>query len=308
MNRKTFIIILLLLSVSFLYAQDNPFVSKDDSKADQEQSVKRIHYPKFFQRFVSVIASIQHSLNNRLSQLTRTIKEKKDARSLLVLIGISMLYGIIHALGPGHGKIIMVSYALANPLKLKNGILLGVSIAFLHAISAIVFVSVVYLILKMSYFSSFGSQKRLISLVSYGLVSLLGVFLLTRALIRINKRRNAENGYSNHVKKAGNTKAFELLTVALLIGLVPCEGALFVLIFSISMDIYHVGILLVLVIGFGMAITIGATGVIAIGLRKSLLVVSSRRRNLAYLLESIFEVGGGALVLILGSMLFLANF
>ncbi len=307
MNRKTFIIILLLLSVSFLYAQDNPFISKDDSKTDQEQFVKRIHYPKIFQRFMNVIASVQHSLNNRLSELTRTIKEERDAGAFLILIGISILYGIIHALGPGHGKTIMVSYALANPLKLKNGILIGVSVAFLHALSAIVFVSVVYLILEMSYFASFDSQKRIISLVSYGLVSLLGVFLLVRASIGIHKRRNTESGPAHNIKKTGNTKAFELLTVALLIGLVPCEGALFVLIFSISMDIYHIGILLVLVIGFGMAITIGTTGVIAVGLRKSLLGVSSRRRKVAYLLESIFEVGGGVLVLILGSMLFLAN-
>ena len=63
----------------------------------------------------------------------------------------------------------MFSYALAKPLRLRTGILLGV------------FVSVMYLILRMSYFTSFGSQKRLMSLVSYGLISLMGVFLVARA-------------------------------------------------------------------------------------------------------------------------------
>lgn len=307
MNRNFLITMGILMLVSSLHTQDNPFISKDVSRVDQSQSIKRIPSPKFVQRFVGTIASVQHSLNSRLSELTKAIKEEKDIGILLVLLGISMLYGIIHALGPGHGKIIMVSYAVANPLKIRNGILLGASVAFIHAISAIVFVSVIYFILKMSYFGSFGGQKRIISIVSYGAIILLGVFLIVRALIKAHRNGKNANSHTNHFKMIKNHKFFELLMVALLIGLVPCEGALFVLIFSISMEIYYIGVLLVFAIALGMAITIGTVGVIAIGLRKGITEFSLKRPKTAYIAETVFEIGGGVLVFFLGGMFFLAN-
>ena len=43
----------------------------------------------------------------------------------LLLIGLSFLYGIFHAAGPGHGKAVISSYMLANEVALRRGILLS---------------------------------------------------------------------------------------------------------------------------------------------------------------------------------------
>jgi len=300
-------LLLCIFSVSLLQAQDNPFISRDSSETEQTRDVRQTRYPPVIQRFLSGLASVQHTLNSKMSQLTKSIKEEKNPGTILALIGFCLAYGILHALGPGHGKTIMFSYVLSNPMKLKGGILLGVFAAFFHAISAIVFVSIVYVILQLSYFGTFAGQKRLMGLVSYGLITLLGVFLFIRALRRASKPHGDDDHQSHHLEKNVSGGVLKLLPVALLVGLVPCEGALFVLVFTISMDIYYLGILLVVIIGFGMAITIGATGAVTIGLKKGLMRISSGRLRTIRIIESVFEIGGGGLLVLFGSLLFLAN-
>lgn len=38
------------------------------------------------------------------------------------LVGLSFIYGIFHAVGPGHGKAVISSYMIANETALRRGI------------------------------------------------------------------------------------------------------------------------------------------------------------------------------------------
>ena len=84
----------------------------------------------------------QRELTNGMTAAVRQIKSGNIIASGAVLALISFLYGILHAVGPGHGKFVISSYALANARTVRRGILLSFMAAFVQAISAIVIVGI----------------------------------------------------------------------------------------------------------------------------------------------------------------------
>ena len=73
---------------------------------------------------------------------------REDGSKLWLLVGLSFAYGIFHAAGPGHGKAVISSYMLANEVALRRGIMLSFVSAFLQALTAIVVMTLVFLVLR----------------------------------------------------------------------------------------------------------------------------------------------------------------
>jgi ABC-type nickel/cobalt efflux system permease component RcnA len=175
---------------------------------------------------------------------------------IFILIGISFFYGVVHALGPGHGKSIAASYFLSTEVPLSRGLLMGGLIALLHAGSAIVVVSTLYLFLRHSYLCSLENVNRVIRIVSHTLIASVGLLMFITA-IRDGRKKQLpiHNGGTMN-----GTKRKSLFSVALAVGIVPCPGAVLILLFCLSMGILTTGILLALVMGIGMGLTISAVG------------------------------------------------
>lgn len=95
----------------------------------------------------------------------------------LVLGAFSFLYGVLHAVGPGHGKAVISSYVLANERTVRRGILLSFMAGFFQALSAILLVSVLALLL---HFSSrrMSTISNNLETVSYAVITLFGAWLL----------------------------------------------------------------------------------------------------------------------------------
>jgi nickel/cobalt exporter len=52
------------------------------------------------------------------SGMSEGMKSTVDLSGLLGLTGAAFLFGVVHALMPGHGKSVLVSYHLGRPSKL----------------------------------------------------------------------------------------------------------------------------------------------------------------------------------------------
>lgn len=102
---------------------------------------------------------------------------KADGSAAWTLMGISFAYGIFHAAGPGHGKAVISSYLVANDETWKRGIVLSFASAFLQAITAIAIVGVAAALLGATA-KAMGDTVRVIEIVSYGLIVLIGLRLL----------------------------------------------------------------------------------------------------------------------------------
>jgi nickel/cobalt transporter (NicO) family protein len=114
--------------------------------------------------------------------LTGALKAMRtDGNKLWLLVGLSFAYGIFHAAGPGHGKAVSSSYMLANEVALRRGILLSFISAFLQALTAIVVMTLVFLVLRGTSISMTDATWFL-EVASYALITAFGAWLLWKKL------------------------------------------------------------------------------------------------------------------------------
>jgi nickel/cobalt transporter (NicO) family protein len=102
---------------------------------------------------------------------------KIDGSALWGLMGLSFLYGIFHAAGPGHGKAVISSYLFANDETWRRGITLSFASAVMQSLTAILIVGVGAVLLGATA-KLMGNTVKIIEIVSYGLIVLLGARLL----------------------------------------------------------------------------------------------------------------------------------
>jgi nickel/cobalt exporter len=102
---------------------------------------------------------------------------KADGSAVWGLFGLSFLYGVFHAAGPGHGKAVISSYMVANDETWRRGIVLSFASALLQATVAVFVVGIAAWLLSATA-RTMCSAERVIEIVSYALIALLGARLL----------------------------------------------------------------------------------------------------------------------------------
>jgi nickel/cobalt transporter (NicO) family protein len=102
---------------------------------------------------------------------------KADGSAAWSLLGLSFLYGIFHAAGPGHGKAVISSYLIANEETWKRGVVLSFASALLQALVAVVVVGIAAALLNATATTMRGAVN-VIEILSYALIILIGVRLL----------------------------------------------------------------------------------------------------------------------------------
>ena len=100
---------------------------------------------------------------------------------------LSFIYGVVHAVGPGHGKTIISSYVVANEETVRRGVIISFIAAALQALSAIALVGILAFALNASGLKINAWANQLES-VSYALIALVGAWLLTTQLVRLLRR------------------------------------------------------------------------------------------------------------------------
>ena len=89
------------------------------------------------------------------------------------MAGASFLYGILHAVGPGHGKTIISSYVVANEETVRRGVIISFIAAALQALTAIALVGVLAVRAQCLGLQINAWSNQLES-VSYALIALVG--------------------------------------------------------------------------------------------------------------------------------------
>ncbi|PMO05520.1 hypothetical protein BCT19_13705 [Vibrio splendidus] len=132
-----------------------------------------------------VISSIQwqREVNSELADLLYEAKSNPWG-SGSYLIGFSFIYGMLHSLGPGHGKVIVSTYLATHPTKAKASLVLTVVSAFLQALVAILLVSVLLWGFSASMRVVNDKANMFVSL-SFALVAVVGALICWKALKNI---------------------------------------------------------------------------------------------------------------------------
>lgn len=215
----------------------------------------------------------QRDVNQQMSGLLKAVAENptKAGGSLLIF---SFLYGVLHALGPGHGKIVITTWLATHPSKLKSSIGLTLASSLLQGLVAIALVFVVLTVLQLParqlHMSSFWLEKG-----SYALVGVLGVLLCWRAIkkLRALLRKPTFKAFTaHHVHDAhcgcghqhlptqeqlqGTDDWRARLMIILSMGMRPCSGAIMVLLFSKVIGVFSWGVVSALAMAAGTSLTI----------------------------------------------------
>lgn len=251
----------------------------------------------------------QKALNQGLATLLQaTSTDPLYAGSTLV--AVSFLYGLLHALGPGHGKLIITTYIATQSTYLKQSVIISLLASLLQGLVAILLVSFVLIIFQLST-QHLNLASQYAEQLSYAFVIILGVMLCLTAIRQwwsesrkktyrfhhlqtipssnkpiplVNSQVSSSNpaqcdcGHKHVVQEEDlqqNLKA--KIFIILSMGLRPCSGALLVLLFSYVIDAYFWGIIAALAMAAGTAITICAIAVFVHFMRYSALRMSQSK-------------------------------
>jgi ABC-type nickel/cobalt efflux system permease component RcnA len=244
---------------------------------------------------VARIAVVQRDLNARLSREMRTIRETGSLSAVLAVSAIAFAYGVVHAAGPGHGKLVASSYFLAREARPSRGLVVGTAISLLQVLSSVGLVLLLALALG---YAGLDILDRSVwaEVVSYGLIVVVGLAMTIGTL--------TGHGHHEHGAAARPGRAGAGLVLAA--GLTPCASAIILMLFALAHGVLVVGLAASLVMAVGMAMTVSAVGVATILARRAVLVPLRRRPRAAGWVARGLSATGGALIAAVGA-LFLAG-
>jgi len=298
----------VLLGSPVLAAQ-NPFVSGGEEGQETEEeftprqeeqvAAKEKGGPQLFQPVFSMLSVWQKKLRGQLTHVSRDIRENPWGRSFLLFLMLSFVYGVIHALGPGHGKSIVFSYFLSRPGRYIHGVLMGNVITFVHVFSAVVIVLGFYLALKTVGLSSFEDARGILEKISYALLMVLGLFLVLYKVRELKK--GTVTNFQEH--KTAEADFRQLTLVALATGLVPCPGAALILLFTITLDILIPGLIAMVCIALGMGVTTTLFALFSIASRNTIFRVTVKKQRIFAFSSAALSLLGACAITVIGSLL-----
>ncbi|MES1151364.1 MAG: sulfite exporter TauE/SafE family protein, partial [Dongia sp.] len=261
--------------------------------------------PSLLRRAGSAVVMLQARINRAINGQLMEIKAGDKPWALWGGLLIGFLYGVFHALGPGHGKTVIVGYFLGRHAHPLRGIAMASWISLAHVIGAIVIVTVVHFILAESLASPVDEVDGL-RVFSYAAILLIGIGMLVSALRGGHTHAQAHGDNHGHVHDAhcghnhglpGGHKEQGLLGFAA--GFIPCSGAILILVFALTNGIILSGIAMTLAIAVGMAITLSVMGVGSILVRHQLVL----RLPQSTIASRAFSLFGPVLVTVIGAVL-----
>ncbi len=148
--------------------------------------------------FAGWILAEQAKFYLKLSSLIRAAKA--DGSAAYTLLGISFIYGVFHAAGPGHGKAVISSYMIANDETWRRGVILSFASALVQSFTAIAIVGIAAVLLGATA-HVMGNAVRAIEMVSYALIILIGLRLLWvkgRSFLNLLRAERREHDHHDH--------------------------------------------------------------------------------------------------------------
>lgn len=254
------------------------------------------------------VRAIQKELNARLNGFASDIKDNPLGPALWTFLALSFLYGVVHAVGPGHGKTVVCSYFLSNPGSLLSGAIMGNAITFVHMASAAVAVGAAYLLFSTG-MGGFQAASRALQPASYALLALMGIFLTVKTLFDLSRGGLvAETScHIDHQALGESVNTRRVLMVSFVTGLIPCPGAAVILAFSIGLNIFWAGLAAVIVMAAGMGLTTTLFAWAAVAARGLTLRMSGKNAKLFNLAYAALAICGAATIAILGTAMFVGS-
>src|SRR5262245_2628395 len=282
--------------------------------------------------------------------LAANIKRMKSGNPMggaLALAALSFVYGILHAVGPGHGKTIISSYVVANEETVRRGVLISFVAAGLQALTAIALVGVLLIGLNATGLQV-NAWSNYLESASYALIAGVGLYLLVTQLGRLwrgwrrapashaahshshhDHDHDHDHGHGDHHhahhahapgetcdhcdhivdarKLAGPFSWRKIMAVVFSVGVRPRTGAILVLVFALTQGMFWAGVAATFAMALGTAITVAALATLALGSRELALRFGGASAAWANAVWTACTIGGAIVIFPFGTLLFIAS-
>ncbi len=281
---------------------------------------------------VGWIIAQQIAFERGLSAAVRAVRS--DGGAAWYLAGLSFVYGVFHAAGPGHGKAVVASYMLANERALRRGLVISFLAAILQGVVAIAIVGGLAFLLHATA-QRMRDAAALVELASFAGIATLGAWLVWRkgraflaawnappaslsaaAVGAVVSRFACEavDADASHVhdencghfhmpdpRTLGDRFSWrEAALTVVAAGSRPCSGAIIVLVFALAQGLFWAGVASTFAMALGTAITTGALASLAVFAKSAALRVTGGTSRRGELVARGLELAAAFLVMFLG--------
>ncbi len=290
-----------------------------------------------FDSLAAWAAGEQREFQNQIARALRAARAEQP-QAVATLLTVCFAYGFFHAIGPGHGKVLIGGYGLGRQVAFWRLSAISVLSSLGQAVTAVVLVYAGVLIFQLSRETLVGTTEQVMAPISYAAIAAIGLWLVFRGMRSFARRSrsDAAQGHSHdhehhhdhhheehhhhhhhdevcsdcghrhgpsaeEVANVGSLR--EALVLIAGIAARPCTGALFVLILTWQMGIAMVGIAGAFAMALGTATVTTLVGWTSFGLRGGLLASASATRFASILAPTIELVAGLVIVVIASGLL-----
>ncbi|MDO6586518.1 hypothetical protein Q4543_13450 [Salipiger sp. 1_MG-2023] len=204
-------------------------------------------------------AAGQHEAQVAMARALRALRAG-DPGALSWLLAMCFAYGVLHAAGPGHGKLLVGGYGVGRrvPLARLSALALVSSLAQAGVAIAVVYTGAA--LLGLGRVALTDAAEDYLAPASYAAIGCIGLWLLLRGLRKLPAPKahvhdhhcdcgHAHAPTTEQVETLHGLRDAALLVAAIAIR--PCTGALFLLILTWRMNLDLAGILGVTAMGLG---------------------------------------------------------
>ncbi|TQS69898.1 hypothetical protein ERN12_16560 [Rhodobacteraceae bacterium] len=282
----------------------------------------------------SALFDLQRMFQSVLARAIRALKANQPG-AVGGLIWLGFLYGVLHAAGPGHGKLVLGSWAFASRVRLARVGAITLAASMAQSLVAIVLVLGGAALLGLGRVALTDLSERHVAQIGTVVIGALGLFLIwrgSRGMLRLRDRGTkggAGGGTAGDVDRSGHdarhhldhehvhhddacgcghahapapdlaarANLAEALALIAAVALRPCTGAVFVMLLTWQIGAAVAGAAAVLAMGFGTALVTLAIALASARLRDGLMGRLARQQNRLRLVAHAIEVALGALIM-----------
>jgi len=292
-----------------------------------------------FDHIAAWAASEQRDFQNGIARTLRALRGG-EAGAYTLLLGSCFAYGFFHAIGPGHGKLLVGGYGIARSVPVVRLSLIALVSSLGQAVTAIALAYGGLWLLGFTRERMVGAAEEWLAPFSYALIAAIGLWLMWRGGRRLGsaqetrrqqQQRDAhhrehhlhlhqrdhghQHDHSENCASCGHRhgpsieeaeQATSLRDALVLIGGIairPCTGALFVLIITWQMGIPMAGVAGAFAMALGTAAVTVAVGVAAAGMRAGVLRSVAQIGALVWVMPVIEVMAGLVVVALSGALL-----
>lgn len=269
----------------------------------------------------------QRQLHRDLAQALRGVAGDGGVGAGWSLVAVSFVYGVLHAAGPGHGKMVIAAYLGTQDGRLKGGVLLAAAAALLQGVVAIALVDgLAWAVGGLA--NGSGAAVAWSERVSFVvLIALGGAFVwrggrgMVASLAGRHPAPDHHHGHDHHhhhhhdgacgcahgpVDTGGGGRTMAAMVLS--IGLRPCTGAVLVLALANTLDLDVAGMAAVMAMALGTAIAMVGLAVAVIRARAWMTRAAAGRPGRPGPAGFALSLAGGLAILAFGLSLLAASF